>query len=345
MVVIMHLTDIVKPDVYYDTVSIYNKSPEYFALVINLTRKKLGIRKEDTLLIQNLNEFLSLEETLSNPPLFSTHWLVYIEDTKRIMSKEEMELLMRLQRVIIIVGTSNYGTFLKLKSDKRWGQRYTEFMYASSLTKEEFDFLYDLTISVKQASSLNEDLLLFVKSNYLRELDSIFKLLSALKVGIVFTNKAELISHIGVGGLSVEFETLGILGTTASTERGIRMFLKKRSNNLIELMIRNKPNTLKMNIIASCKAILIVKQLLLGGSLISGFSSKVETSVYNNNRVSKYLKQLDRIENISLTRIILLLAILQEEPYWTSELDIMHFLNKYVIQLNEERRLNETNSN
>ena len=302
--------------------------------MLNLIKKKYGVQSSDMFLIQSLNDLKNYQDVLSTAPLYSSHWIFYLEDTNLTgISQEVIDIILKAHKLVLIVGTKNYGSFIRLRNERRWKTRFVETVYASNFTKDEFDYIYTAYTSIKGSESLSNELVEFLKKGYLREPESLFKVFSALRSGISFKHKSDIVSLVGVGNLSPEFELLSILSSTVKTERGLKSFMKKHSNNLIELSHRTKPSTLHRNLIDSCKAILSVKQLISEGLVIAGVQTKLDLPAYESLRVSRYLVVADRIENLSTSKIVKMLEILTSSVGWETELDVLQFINTYVYSL------------
>lgn len=334
----MRLTDILDPTVYFDTVICYNKSSKYFTLMLNLIKKKYKISSRESFMIQNLNELKGYEELLSNSPLYSSHWLIYIEDAKLTgVSQEIMDIILRSKNLVLVVGCTNYGSFVRLRNEKRWKSRYVELVYSSMLTKAEFEYIYGAYTSNKNATKLNTELKEFIQKRYLREVEEVFNLLASLRNGIIFKNKSDIVSLIGVGNLDPDVVLLSLLNSKVKTERGLKMFMKNFSNTLIELSARSSVSGLQKTLISSCKSILATKQLLSEGILISGIHADINIPAYKDNKVSKLHKMSKRIESVSTSKIVMVLDLLYRED-WNSELDIIKFLNAFIISLFKNRK-------
>lgn len=330
----MQLTEVLDNQVFFDTVLVYNRSSKYFSLMLNLIKKKFKVQSSDSYSIKSLADLKQYESLLTTAPLFSSAWLFYIEDANVTgISSEIMDLILRSHKLVLVVGTSNYGSFMRLRNERRWKSRFVETVYASNLTKDEFDFIYGAYTSKKGSSRLSPELQTFVKKGYLREPDAVFSLLNDLREGIQFVSRADIVSKIGVGNLTPEFELLSILSSTVKTERGLNSFMKKHSTNLVELCARSKPSTLHRNMIDSCKALLSVKQLLSEGLIIAGIKSELDIPAYEDNRVNRYLSVGNKIEGIPTSKIVLLLDVLTKGKPWRTELDALGFLHLYIKTL------------
>lgn len=331
MVTSMQMTDMLKPNIGFDLVVVYNRCGAYMNTVLNLFRRKYGISAKDTYVLQSLNDIDKHLETFLLKPLNSRYWLVYISDTNVMINNNTIKLLSELGNVKCLVGSSNFRVFQFYKGLRVSSTYVVESMYGSMLTKDEFTSLYNAVINGKGSSSLSPALVDYVQKGYLREPNEVFKLLSALKEGISFSNKSEIVGYIGVGNLSVEFTILGLLTSTSKTPRGISMLIRKVLRSFNELSIRRSYASIQASLLSSLKAMLIIKSLIVDGEIIVGLSESFDTAPYKNSSLSKYRLSVERISTVPLSKIIIALGLLGDSR-WDSDLDLVQFVVGYVYR-------------
>lgn len=326
----MHLTDILIPDTFANVIFIYNRSSTYYQTALNLLAKKFNVQSNARFNIKTLAEFEKMEDTLTSAPLLSGMWLVSCEDSKVVLSNKQIDLLRRCPKVVLVVGVSRYGVFVQCRNDKRLKDFYVATMYGSSLTKDEFAYLYNTTIKAKNASRLPVKVYDYITKGYLREPETCFSILSAVKAGLSIATTSDVVRGFGVGNLSVDLEVLGFLTSTVQTERGLKQFLKRKSVNLMELCERQKPRYVLEDMKRSVKAILNVKQLLTEGVLLTGIQTEVAIEGFDDVKTKRFLKLASRIEDVPYSKIVLLMSVLEKENNWVSKDDALSFVYKWV---------------
>lgn len=326
----MLITELLKASTVTDMLVIYNRSSKYYGLAMNLFRKRFNIRPQDSFRLDNINDIVRHSERILTKPLYSNFWLFFIEDAKTPLSEETVKLLTGVSSVKLIVGSSNYRIFQDFRYEKRLQGYQVDTMFASMLAKEEFDYIYQATLKTKTAQPLSEKVYDAVVKGYLREPDSVFKLLSSVKEGIKFSTMVELVGHIGLGNLSVEHELLSMMTSTSKTARGLKSFKKRNINRLIELSSRKSYNSIRMSIVSSLKAMLIIKSLIAEGRIIVGVSESFDMKPYKNSSLSKYAHMVERIDAISFKKIVVVLDLVEQSDYWSSDLDILQFVHGFI---------------
>lgn len=326
----MLMTDILKGDQQFDMIIVYNKSPRYMAMVNNLVRRRLGVENSDIIRVSSMSEIIRHADLLRTKPLYSPYWLVLVEEAKYNMSKELVTLINTVSNFKLVIGVKNYGDFLKFRYDRSLKQVKKDIMYGSMLAKEEFQLVYKATIKSKYAVPLSSKLYEFVEKGYLREPESVFKLLSLLKEGVSFGDRREIISAIGLGNLTVEQEVLSLLSSRVSTERGLKQFMKRHGRMMLELSARYSTSSLKSAILRSLKALILIKSLIAKGDIIVGLPVNVDFKPYKNSSLNIYARRVEQIDEISLKKMVYMLGILESTGRWSDNLDLFNFLYTYT---------------
>lgn len=321
----MLITELGNPTNLFDFVGVYNKSPRYFSLVSNMMKRRFGVSSDAMLLRKDLNDLVKDGVLLSVPPLFSRYWFIVVDDQTKEVTPDTVSLIARLPYVKFLVGASNYRIFQHLRYLKGLGEVKKEFMFGSFLSQAEFDLLYQSTVRASSAETLSDDLLSFVKKRYLRSPESVFELLASLRDGIPFSNRNDIVKLLGVGSLQVEMVALSLVTSTARTERGLKQFLKKQGQTLVELGLKSSPNSVRLRLVQAFKGILLLKSHMLEGRILVGVGELPDLSQYKNTSLTALSRRLDSIEGVSQRKVVAVLGLL-EGSRWSSDLDYFEFL-------------------
>lgn len=328
----MELMDITLMENQFSNVVVYNKSPRYFEMIINMLKRKYDVSNDEIFHLTSLSELSRYENILGVSPLFGEKWIFYIEDTNLQLSNEMVKRLEKAPNYVLVIGTSHYGNYLNWK--KRSSTRFPiTFLAATRLSVSEFDWIYSVTTRVDGSKKLSQDLQIYLKKHYLRQPESVFTLFSALKNGIGFSDKAEIVSLVGVGNLTVDTQLLGILTAQINTERGLKMFINRRGSALLEIARREGYGKLYRDIRGLLKALIDIRGLILTGRIVVGLREGVSEEVFNSSYHKRLLYRLEDIEKLNMNLLIIMLDVLENEKQWNSDVDVLGFLMKYIYKL------------
>lgn len=329
----MILNDIYKKNNNVDVYVTYAKSSEYLDMVLRMVSSRYHVLKNEVIYLDNINDIVKHKTLLDTVSLFSDKYLFFIEDNTSLPKKEVIDLLATSNTYKIVMGVTNYGVVAKMRSYEMFNQRVkVDYLYSSRLAKDEFDLLYSYVTGVRGSSKLSLELQQRVKLGYLQEVSAVFSLFDYLKDGFDIKTVDELVSLIGLGNLSVDSIVYSLLTTTAGTERGIKMFKKKVTPKLMELMKRLSPSTIQAQMLEGIKAAYDIKVLCLRGYLLPGVDSKAkDIQGYDNPRLSYFERRRDSLQLIPLSRIINIMTLMDNEVRWDNEYQVLGFLDKCMM--------------
>ena len=320
----MILNDIYKKSNNVDVYVTYAKSSEYLDMVLRMVSSRYHVLKNEVIYLDNINDIVKHKTLLDTVSLFSDKYLFFIENNTSLPKKEVIDLLATSNTYKIVMGVTNYGVVAKMRSYEMFNQRVkVDYLYGSRLAKDEFDLLYSYVTGVRGSSKLSLELQQRVKLGYLQEVSAVFSLFDYL------------VSLIGLGNLSVDSIVYSLLTTTAGTERGVKMFKKKVTPKLIELMKRLSPSTIQAQMLEGVKAAYDIKVLCMRGYLLPGVDPKArDIKGYDNPRLSYFERRRDSLQLIPLSRIINIMTLMDKEVRWDSEYQVLGFLDKCMMVRN-----------
>ena len=319
----MILNDIYKKSNNVDVYVTYAKSSEYLDMVLRMVSSRYHVLKNEVIYLDNINDIVKHKTLLDTVSLFSGKYLFFIENNTSLPKKEVIDLLATSNTYKIVMGVTNYGVVAKMRSYEMFNQRVkVDYLYGSRLAKDEFDLLYSYVTGVRGSSKLSLELQQRVKLGYLQEVSAVFSLFDYLKDGFDIN-------------LSVDSIVYSLLTTTAGTERGVKMFKKKVTPKLIELMKRLSPSTIQAQMLEGVKAAYDIKVLCMRGYLLPGVDSKAkDIQGYDNPRLSYFERRRDSLQLIPLSRIINIMTLMDKEVRWDSEYQVLGFLDKCMMVRN-----------
>lgn len=330
---VLHIDDMLSSDTIFGALFVYGKSSRYFALVSNLARKKFYVNNQAILRLSDLNDLLKIGDSLRVVPLYSPYRLVIIEDQKQSVSKEVALLLPKISRFTrFVIGFSNYALFQEFKQGSHFSNYTPESLFGTYLTASEFNYLYEATLKVANASVLSEDLYRVVSKRYLRDVDAVFTILATLKEGVPIKDRATLVQLAGVGSLQVEKIALSLLTSTTKTVKGLKQFKSKQVQQLLELCQQKSFASVQKGLLDSYKAILLLKELIVEGKVFPEIGNIPDMSAYGNYHIGKYTRSLEAIDALSMAQIVNYMSLVSSSR-WTSELDIIKFVHSVAEQV------------
>ena len=330
---VLHIDDMLSSDALFGALFVYGKSSRYFALVSNLARKKFYTDNQSILRLSDLSELTKVGDSLRVVPLRSPYRLVIIEDQKQSISKEVALLLPKISRFTrFVIGFSNYSLFQEFRQSSDFSSYASESLFGTYLTTSEFNYLYEATLRISNASHLSEELLRIVSKRYLRDVDAIFTILATLKEGIPIKDRATLVQLAGVGSLQVEKVALSLLTSTTKTVKGLKQFKSKQVQQLLELCQQKSFASVQKGLLDSYKAILLLKELIVEGKVFPEIGNIPDMSAYGNYHIGKYSRSLEAIDALSMAQIVNYMSLVSSSR-WTSELDVIRFVHNIAEQV------------
>lgn len=340
----MIINDIYKRVLDVDIFVTFLKSSEYLDMVLTSVRSRYRVKLSEVIKLDGFNDVLKYKGLITVYSLFTEKYVFYIENATYLPSKEVLELLSTSESYALVVGVKNYGIFDKLRRYENFNKQLkVDYLYSSRLTGEEFELLYKFTTDLEGVTPLPLDLYGRVKFGYLQEVSSVFKLLDDLKNGAKILTVDDLITCAGLGNLSVDSVVFSLITTTAGTPRGMKMYKKKTALKVKELIKRIGINNLQKQMFESLLAAYDIKILTLKGFLLEGLESRAkDVQGYNNPRLTYFERRRDKLEKVSLSRIVNLLYLLDNESVWYHEYQVIGYLEKcMLVKMKEKLRKNK----
>lgn len=323
---VIHLDDLLNPEVQFASVLVYGKSSRYLSLVSNLVKKRFQVDSSSVVQVNDLNELPKMDVSIQIRPFRSPFRLFIVDEQKTELLDNTIKFLQGISKFTrLVVGFKNYKLFQSARYNRDLVDFQPDIMFSTYMTQSEFQYVYDVTTKVKGSVKLSDKMYGVVTKRYLRDIDAVFTILSSLKDGIEIRDNATLVQLAGVGSLQIERVALSMLTSTTKTKRGLAQYKKKQLQSLLELSHHRSYETVRKSLMESFKAILILKELLVEGKIYPEVGVLPDMSKYNNYRIGKYARFLEQIDALSLVEIVNFMSLVGGSK-WSEEFHVVSFV-------------------
>lgn len=271
---------------------VYKVSKDYIVQVE--TAKQLEKAKSDAMLA----------------PLTGSRWLLLVDLDKVPVTDFEKNIFRGNDNSFTFAFCKKYGNFKRtldcraLKNGAGTERVYTA--YLGNFRSEDIFYLYKKI--VPQDNVLTEDVLNFLCKHYCWDVSKVMLLFAAMKQGTVINTREDLISFIGLGGVTVDSVVVDLLRIDPTTDKKRKNAIKKFLSLFKDLNNKYSYATIYTSIKQSLMDIITYKMLVLRGDITRIL--KIIPKGFELKRIQR-LKRFEWVlrDSISLRRTLLLLSI------------------------------------
>ena len=269
---------------------------------------------------KSLKEVASI---ISVEPFGAEKWFVLI-DLDKVAIPDITKIITENSTCIILCTVSSYQAFKKFKDMFAELDDFLNY-YISYFKSLDIDYVYETL--VPKEYRLDDKLYLLAKKRYSGDVDVIMKLIKGVSIGLEIRDKDELTEQCGLGGATVDKFILGLLTSTPQTAKGLTLVIKNKFRQVDELQkVLDWDKTWQYSL-GAIRSISDVKMLYIGGDIYKSISKLPKG--YNEKRLSRYNRYLEKIKEIPFSRILQLKQLL-ENNRWSNYTGFEAFIYSYM---------------
>lgn len=311
-------------------------------ITTNLITKRFNINSNYIVNISTVSQLKEYKSVVSSIPLEGDKWLLLI-DTEKIGVSDCKKCIDSISsNAIILYHTDNYKLYKDLIG-------YTQFknqveshigasLYLGRLTYSSVDILYDYYMEGKnevERNKFSSKLMKYIKQNYLYNPDLVCELFTRIKGGYVPSTEKEIIELVGVGGNTPQAFVIGLLTTSAKTDKGKLQFLKRNLALLSDLSTKYDYSEIKGYMLDALRGISDIKILQISGKYFDWYKEIPES--YDTKRVNR-INRLHRFDyvilnKITLRRVLNLRSCIEKYHSFKVDYDLLKGLCEYANSL------------
>lgn len=274
-------------------------------------------------------------------PIDSDCWLFKINcDKRENLFNPIIKNLENNVSGVYLLYTTKYYIYKRFIDDKKMQSYGIQGLYLDRLDKEDIIYLYD---NVVKNNTLSKQLTSYVVENYGSDVDSLWKLFTALNTGAEFKTKKDIVQVCGTGGNTIQKLLLGILKSKTkkdmagkptdergleSYNKGIKVIIRNKTKSFNELLGAYNIRYIQKGMISLVSALCDLKVLYISGDLYKKELNKEVLKGYDEKNINRGMKYWYTIHELSLKELLYLRYNL-EYSVWQDIADFELFLYKY----------------
>lgn len=240
---------------------------------------------------------------------------------------------------VYLLYTTKYYIYKSFMDNKKMQSFGIQGMYLDRLSKSDIIYLYD---SIVKENTLTKQLMSYVVNNYGSDVDSLWKLFTALNSGTKFTSKKEIVSVCGTGGNTIQKLLMDILRSktrkdvesdsadrkSEKYDKGIKMIIRNKTKSFNELLGAYNIRYIQAGMISLISALCDLKVLYISGDLYKKEINREALKGYDEKNIRRGMKYWYMIHELSLKELVYLRYNL-EYATWQGVADFELFLYRY----------------
>ena len=297
-------------------------------------KRRYKVNSDTILQCSSKKDYKPIKDIINVVPPFSDKWFIDV-DLDKCNDKDFIQIMKDATTCVFFCRVSKYSTFKNVKESLRTVSGVYDF-YINYLRKPDFIYLYDAF--VPSDKRLVKSLFDYVVQSYSGDIEAVFKLLLELNAGKEFNKRSEIADLCGVGGNTVESFIISLLKSPPRTEKGLNTVIKNRLKAGSELAEVYSYGLFYSMLRKTLLNFIQIKVLMVSGVVYKRISNLPDG--YNDKVLGRYQRYLWVFREVPLSRILRLYQSLGDN-YWSSEIDFLNFLYKYMYT---EVKINVSNS-
>lgn len=279
---------------------------------------------DSTFNLQTKKEFKESLIKAGVQPFGATKWLFLADNSKLKFTATNMkEITKNNSSGVYLIFVDKYSDYKRLKKAIGTFDGFID-LYITRLRRNDFLYLYDYY--VPEENKLTKALYDQVVKNYSNDLDSVFKLLKALKSGEKVESQSDITAICGVGGNTIENYMLSLLKDPPTTERGTNTVLRNRIKLGVDLGDIYGYNNFWKYAMNCTKSFSDIKMLVISGEVYKKIQKLPDC--YDEKRLSKMNRYLWKLKEIPYSSVVRLRYMLSRNK-WRNESDFLAFVYNY----------------
>jgi hypothetical protein len=255
-------------------------------------------------------------------PMTGLRWLVLVDLDKVPVVDFEKNLMRGNDNCFTFAFTRKYANYkrcLDMRALKAGTQRVMT-MYLGNLRSEDIYYLHKHI--VPDGYSLTDDVLNYLCKHYCWDVPKVMLLLTSLSRGSLVRTKEELISMVGLGGVTIDSVVIDLLRVEPVTGKKRNNVMKKYLMLFKDLSNKFSYSAIYNGMKQSMLDILTFKMLVLRGDITNML--KIIPKGFDLKRIQR-LKRFEKVikEEVSLNRVLTLLGVVREVDNFEASLKTM----------------------
>ena len=288
-------------------------------LLFAKVQNRLNISNDNVIHIRTKEDFDTVKSLQGILTPTEGRWLIYCDTTIFIETNNLIDLMLHSNTCIFFIKVNYYKTYKDMKTRLKTKNVFD--YYVTYLNRPNLLYIYDSL--VPKSNGLTTQVITYLSKNYSSDIEQIFQLFDALRVGKVIDKPNDVVKCVGIGGNNIESFIFSLLTPISGSTKGLKLVKKKRYTQAYSIYNALGPKRFYDFYRKTLQDFLDIQMLRLTDVVYDSLIGLEDPY----NHLARYNRYLYKFKELDISSIMRLMSFLPVD--FESQVSVYSYINDY----------------